>query len=550
MLKAKIKDFMGCASAEIDANKIALVLGHNGQGKTSSLLPIASALRGGTPLGLQKTKAGMLVKIGSGSASIILENDTSKVSVSWPKCERRSEGSDAPEGSDIAVGAVKFPLMSDKEKVELLRGILKCDPSKDDLCDALAEAGIGLKVRQIIWHNIETEGWDASLDRAKEKGRSLKSQWALIAGEAYGEKKGANWYPTGWENDLEGASAETLEAEVSTSRAELEFKIANQAVGEDELLRLREQAETLDSCREGFENSEKEVKLAETALKETNAERKKLPELPKYDLVCPHCGKPVAYQFGKLETVNQTLSLEDREALEQKILDADNAISKATRELSAAQHNRSISQENKKNAELAASKYNEKKDLNISCEEVDKSRNDVRKSEARLSAFNKYNEALRVHNGISENQVIINVLEPDGIRRLALEKGLSDFNTELEGLCHVACWGSVSIDGDMSINYNGRPYVLCSESEKFRAVVTLQIAIASYDGSHAVVIDAADILDNKGRTGLLKLLSKQSYYSFVGMMVAKYDAVPDLKKLGIGKKYWVEAGQCEEVYNG
>lgn len=550
MLKVKIKDFMGCASAEIEANKIALLLGHNGQGKTSALLPIASALRGSTPLGLQKTKAGMLVKIGSGSASIVLENETSKVSVSWPKCERRSEGADAPEGSDIAIGSVKFPLLNDKEKVELLRGILKCEPTRDNLCDTLAEAGIGLKVRQIIWHNVETEGWDASLDRAKEKGRSLKSQWALIAGEAYGEKKGANWYPTGWENDLEGASAETLEAEVSTSRAELEFKIANQAVGEDELLRLKEQAVTLDACIESLDNTEKEVKLAEAAIKEANTERKKLPDLPKYDLVCPHCGNPVAYQFGKLETVNQTLSSEDREALEQKILDADNAISKATRELSKLQHNRSLDQENKKNAELAASKYNNKKDLNISCEEVDKSRNDVRKAEARLSAFNKYNEAFRVHNGIVENQAIINVLEPDGIRRQALEQGLDNFNDELESLCRIAGWNSVSIDGDMSVNYSGRPYVLCSESEKFRAVVTLQVAIASYDGSHAVVIDAADILDNKGRSGFLKLLSKQDYCSFVGMMVAKHDAVPDLNKLGIGKKYWVESGKCEEVYNG
>ena len=66
--------------------------------------------------------------------------------------------------------------------------------------------------------------------------------------------------------------------------------------------------------------------------------RKKLPKLPNYDLVCPHCGKPVVYQFGKLEAIKQSLSAEEREKLEQQILDADNAVSKAERELNAAKH--------------------------------------------------------------------------------------------------------------------------------------------------------------------------------------------------------------------
>ena len=178
-----------------------------------------------------------------------------------------------------------------------------------------------------------------------------------------------------------------------------------------------------------------------------------------------------------------------------------------------------------------------------------RARNAVRKAETRLQSFNRYNEALRVHRNILENQAIINVLEPEGIRRRSLEKGLADFNGRLECLCHLAGWSDVCVDGDMSVNYAGRPFVICSESEKFRTVVTLQIAIAEYDGSAAVVIDAADILDNRGRAGLLKLLSHMSYCSFVGMMASKPTATPSLKKLKIGRKYWVEAGNCEEVYN-
>lgn len=549
-MKATIKNFMGCASAEVEASKIALILGLNGQGKTSTLLPIAAALRGGVPLGLQKTKAGMLVKTGAGAASVVLEEDGSKVEVFWPKCERRSEGVSAPEASDIAVGAVAFPAMADKDKVELLRDILKTDPVKQELCEALADAGLSEKVQEAVWHNIEAEGWDASLDRAKEKGRSLKSQWALIAGETYGEKKAASWFPQGWENDLETTSTEALEADVSLARADLEDKIANQAIGADELVRLQEKADGLADAEKECDDAAGKVTEAQKVLKEARAAREKLPKLPNYDLVCPHCGKPVVYQFGKLEAVKQSLSTEEREKLEQQILDADNAVSKAERELNTAKQNFILLDSALQAIKKAKDELEAKQGKTIQPAEVDEARNAVRKAETRLQSFNRYNEALRVHRNILENQAIINVLEPEGIRRRSLEKGLSDFNGRLEYLCYVAGWACVKVDGDMSVSYNDRPFVLCSESEKFRAKLTLQAAIAEYDGSHALVVDAADILDNKGRAGLLKLLAGQSYCSFVGMMAAKPSAAPDLKKLGIGRKYWVEAGNCEEVYNG
>lgn len=549
-MKAMIKDFMGCAQAEIEANKIALLLGHNGQGKTSSLLPISAALRGGVPLGMQKTKAGMLVKTGSGSASIVLENETSKISVSWPKCERRSEGPDAPEATDIAVGAIKFPLMTDKEKVELLRSILQCEPVEDDLRSALVEAGLNEKICQVVWHAVEVDGWDASLERAKDKGRSLKSQWGIIAGETYGEKKAASWFPVGWDNDLEGVSAESLETEVTIARADLDDKIANQALSDDELARLQQLADKIGELESAVVSKKNEISSKEIAVKNAENARKALPDMPNYDLKCPHCGKPLVYQFGKLEEIKQTISDAERAELEQKILDADNAVSKARRELASAQKELVLLQRESSEAVAAGKEYRAKKDKNISGQEVDDARNAVRKAEARLLAFNKYNEALRVHNSIVENQHIINVLEPEGIRRQSLEKGLADFNGRLECLCHIAGWKDVVIDGDMSVNYGGRPYVLCSESEKYRTVVTLQVAIAEADESDAVVVDAADILDNQGRTGLLKLLAKMSFVSFVGMTVTKPEATPNLKKLGVGTKYWVENGICEEIYNG
>ncbi|MBQ8465746.1 MAG: hypothetical protein IJ545_07045 [Alphaproteobacteria bacterium] len=550
MLKATVKNFMGCGDAEIVADKVAVLCGLNGQGKTSALLPIAAALRGGVPLGLQKTKAGMLIKTGAGAASIVLENETSKVSVSWPKCERRADGADAPEASDIAVGSLKFPFMPDKEKIELLRELVGCEPSQDECKKALLDAGISENVADIVWQNVTINGWDASLERAKEKGRSLKSQWGIIAGETYGEKKGANWFPTGWDNDLENAARETLEGEITAARAELEFKIANQAVSADELDRLAVEAEKIDDLKKALAEAEKDAEAKKKALADAEKEKAKLPELPKYDLICPHCGKPVAYQFGKLEAVKQTLSGEERDALDQKILDASNAVSKALRESGHANTQKALAEANLKKAEQAAAEYAQKKDLTVSAEEIDRAREAVHKAEERLSAFSKYHDAARIHNNIIENQKIIDVLAPEGIRRAALDAGLASFNADLDTICRAAGWRPVTVEGDMSVCYGDRPLVICSESEKFRAYVTLQILIAGLDHSTAVVIDAADILDSKSRAGLFKALSQQDFVSFVGLTVSKPDKIPSFKKLGIGRKYWIEAGQCEEVYNG
>lgn len=549
MLKATIKNFMGCADAEIVADKVAVLCGLNGQGKTSTLLPIAAALRGGVPLGLQKTKAGMLVKTGAGAASIILENETSKVSVSWPKCERRSDGADAPEASDIAVGSIKFPFIADKEKIELMRKLVGCEPSQEELTEAITDAGLPANIADIVWQNILINGWDASLERAKEKGRSLKSQWGILAGETYGEKKGANWFPNGWENDLENASREGLEGEVTAARAELEFKIANQAVSEDELDRLVAEAEKIEEFKKALEDAEADAKTKKQALDAAEVQKRRLPELPKYDLVCPHCKKPVTYQFGKLEAINQTLSVEEREAIEQKLLDANNAVLKALRESGHANSQVVFAKDNLKRAQHAASEYEKKKNFTVSCEEIDLAREAVRKAEARLTAFNKFHDAIRVHNNIIENQKIIDVLAPEGIRRVALERGLSRFNSDLADICRLAKWQPVTVDGDMSVCYGDRPLVICSESEKFRAYVTLQLLIAGMDHSCAVVIDAADILDSKSRSGLFKALSKQDFVSFVGLTVSSPDKIPSFKKLGIGRKYWIVNGVCEEVYN-
>jgi hypothetical protein len=179
--------------------------------------------------------------------------------------------------------------------------------------------------------------------------------------------------------------------------------------------------------------------------------------------------------------------------------------------------------------------------------DVDAMRTALRVAEADLKAFTQKTEADRLHRAVLGNQRIVNLLAPEGVRKQVLQRALGAFNEHMAAISDSCGWLPTTITHDLTVEYGGRPYSPnCSESEQFRARTTLQIAIAKLEGA-AVVIDGADVLDNAGRTGLFKGLHKLGMCAVVGMMANKQDAVPDLKAMGIGATYWIEAGVAKEV---
>lgn len=547
-MKAIIENFMGCRSAEIKAEKIALIIGMNAQGKTSSLLPVSLALSGhSVPPKMTKTNAGMLVHSGYATARVIVEADGSMTEINWPKCEVRSVGTNPPKSSEFASGLRDFISLDDKEKIEILRSILKCEPTEAETTELLVSQGIEKNVAALVWQNIDRDGWDASMERAREKGKSFKSQWDYLTGEHYGEKKAASWFPDGWESDLQTMSRETLEAAVTSMRAELEYKIANQALDEDELRRLEEEASKEVDLASEMERLSAELEKAEKDLAAVGDRLAKIPNIPTTGLPCPHCGKSILLDRGRLVSAETGISDEQKSKIEQARLDANNEHSFQVKRVSELRTSYVTVQASLKASQKAKADLDKKSEAVVSPDEIDRFREEERKAECRLSAFIKYTEALRLHQNVTQNQMIIDALSPSGLRRKALERGLDAFNDALSSICRKAGWADVCIQGDMTVLFNGRPYVLCSASEKMRASFTIQTAIAEYDGSDAVVIDATDILDPKGRGGMLRVLANAPFASFVGMMVPDKDKVPSLSNKKIGHVYWLDQGKCEEV---
>lgn len=139
---------------------------------------------------------------------------------------------------------------------------------------------------------------------------------------------------------------------------------------------------------------------------------------------------------------------------------------------------------------------------------------------------------------------IAQALAPDGIQADLLVEALGPINARLAQSSADAAWPVVAIDRDMAITYGaGRPYALCSESERWRADAMLAEAIAHVSGTGLLVLDRVDVLDLQGRSDLFAWLDVLAETGEVhsALLFATLKAPP----AGLGERVqveWIEAG--------
>ena len=546
-MRVEVKNFMGCEKAEVELDKAALICGMNHQGKSSFLKALSAALTGeAVPLGLKKTDCGMLVKVGSTGASVKVQNDDFEtVSINWPKAEIMTDGKNPPATTKMAAGLESLVDMKEKERSEFIRELVKCNPNKKDLEEFLGERGCtNEKLIEKVWMFIEQDGFEASHKRACDTGRSLKNQWSDVTGEAYGSQKAETWQPSGWNSSLIDLSKETLETQLTAARAELEDMIARQAVDtskKDEYEKLADET-SLKVARDNAKICQDNVKSYEKELIEAENLRNKLSAKVE-EQHCPHCGGLLKIVAGKVSI------LEEQPDNSEKISELNNKISElkeSVKEYDVKYLKYYQEVRDRENAIAKLAEINKSSAGNVTPLDIDKKRNQIKQIEDNIRAFNEKTESDRLKNNIKENQLIIDALDMSGIRKKSTEKGLDSFNANLEDVCTLAGWPKVSINHDMSIELDGRPYVLLSESEKYRVRITLQISIAKLQKADIIILDGAEILDKNGKNGMFKVLLQYKIKAFIGMMFSDITKVPNMGKFGI-KSYWVEKGNFKEI---
>lgn len=559
-MKISVKGFRGIESAVIEAAPLALLCGVNHSGKSSVCLAVAAALTGnpmpylktdkdGKPVNVfTKSQSGILVRAGLDKGSVSIESDTGRTTITWPDLEYKTDGG-APHASVYATGLISVVDLNDKARSAYLSSLLGTEPSKLDLENTFP--GFSSDGIEKIWSSISINGWDLAHKNAKEIGAKIKGSWELTTNDRYGATKAAGWLPQGWDESLASLSVETLESLLAGHRQALETAVAGAAVDGHEIGRLR----AIVAAADGVSDHKPDLVVAKKAHADAMTARDALPPAgkPSETIPCPHCEKPLII-VGQTIQAPMTAQLSKAEyAKRSKTLDAAIAkVQSARVKVEAVEQKIALQVLQAKQADDAMAKLAEiEAKPGTSQETLNLAREDVRISEENLRLFTTKTTADRMHASIERNQIIIDALAPDGLRKVKLVKAIEEFNAALKTLCDPAGFKAVSVDEAMDIRYGGRHYTLLSASEQYRVRSILQVAIAIMDGSQVVIFDGADVLDSGGREGLFTLLNvivpKRIKAAIVAMTFSKPGLVPDLHGAGIGRSYWIQNGRSEEM---
>lgn len=326
-MQITIKNYRGCATADLTLNNIALVAGRNHSGKSSIAQAVAAALtQNPAPVdGVNKSGARQLLRDGEKRGSAKITTDAGSVTVNWPGGSVSTDDT-PPHASAMACGLTSLVDMKPAQAATTLVEILRALPTRDDLQAALPDTDAA--VINAIWQKIESEGWDAAHKRAIQRGQEYKGAWEHVTGERWGAQKAADWQAGGGHPDapeggwaalverltaeIESAVAHNATAEsVARQRAELEAAAQGPTEAPD-VAAIESELETAISNRAGDQGQRERLERivadgesvdlaaatercenADAALASTQAELDALPA--HVDTVapvpCPHCGE-------------------------------------------------------------------------------------------------------------------------------------------------------------------------------------------------------------------------------------------------------------------
>lgn len=537
-MQIKIRNYRGIETAEIALAPIALVAGINGAGKTSIAQAVAAALTRNAAIvdGVTKAAASQLLRDGAKRGQCAITTDGGSVAANWPGASISADGEAPPHASAIACGLECIAELKPKDAAAALQAALHADPTRQELREALVKAGARQELADAVAVKVEAEGYDAGYKRAQSRATELKGQWELITSERWGAAKAEGWQAGALPQD---ADLEALEAAATAADQALEQAIADQSADAAHVARLREQVKAGDAAAKTVDKLDAARAKARTKAEEAVAAYAALPaaETTEETVPCPHCGAHVVIRgrtlvepSGGPDEAENAARIEAKTEANAEIARTRKAAEEADR--AAADAHRAVQERARALAALDDIKTD-----GTSAEDVAQARQAAQEAHAAVRAIETTAAAGEKHRAIVEMLAVADVLAPTGIRQAALEEAMRDLHAQMTDLSARAGWGEIAIGEDLAVTYGGRPYRLLSASEQFRTRVVMQVALAMRDGSSAVIIDAADILDRQGRNGLFGLLDGLSVPALVTMTMSRREDVPQLGRLG--NSYWI-----------
>lgn len=549
-----VSDFRGCREAKIECAQIALIGGDNEAGKSSIAQAVAAALTGqaiADRFNIARKDIKLLIRRGASTGKVTLRGAEGTAEISYPDGKLVTTGTHPPQASAVAAGLTSLLDLTKKEdRATMLAPYLKAEPNRDDINRELSEDFDDDSIAS-IWKKITEDGWDQTHRGWTTARTKASGAWEEITGENFGSAKAQNWRPEGFDEMLLDISKEQHKTNLAEERQSLETALANHAVDESELTRLRALVEALPARQKA--DADAKTGLATAVAREVKARAHReacLPPSTGGGTPCPHCGKPfIVVTKGPATTYEKFEALPDVENKRRQMAIATHAgdLSNAEAQLNQAKSIAANAAASLAEAERARDTIANAGTNSGSAAQVQAARGRVVVMEQDLAAFTKVTKATGAYERWADADRIAKMLAPDGLRAKKLTEALETWNLFLSQICQQAEWPIVYLNDDFSGVYHETPYSLGADSGRMRARIVLQMAMARTDGSDMMVIDGADMLNLDGRQSLIEVLYAMDIPTVVCMTLANASRVPDLTAAEMGRSYWIEAGRARPV---
>jgi len=528
-------NFLGARAVDVKLTRpVALFAGHNGAGKSSIQEAVRMALTGETVrVGLKK-EYGTLVSEGQEAGFVEVhgvvahEDDGIAYTVVLPG--GKGMHSDLP-ALPYVLDAQRFARLDPNERRAFLFGLMGLKTDGPAVRERLLAKGCDAAKIEAVAPFLRA-GFDAAQKEAQGRARECKAQWkTTTGGEAYGSVKAASWQaakPGVKADDLAQARADLVavenEIEAETKRlGELQGRARQVAAQMAKLEGLRQQAGMYARIADRLGRDEASLKEMEAKVEATRAKAGLKPEQSTAPHPCPHCGGMLLIHDGKPEEWHE-------ETLPHYDVEAAAALPEYERALKLMQ---SAVANSKRDLDAADSAARTLKELEDDAGEPEGEATDIGALEQRIAAIKHHRgnhqaairlmeeaerraaeadektaKAAALHQDVQAWEAISDALAPDGIPGEMLAEALEPINERLVRSAGDAEWDRIEIASDMQIiaALHERPYVLLSESEKWRADAMIAEAIAHLSGVRLLVLDRFDVLDLKGREDLIAWL--------------------------------------------
>jgi hypothetical protein len=545
-----IRNVMGARHVDlVPRTPIVLIGGDNGQGKSSIQEAVRMAFRGETFRVSLKKEYPQLVSEGAKNGTVLVETDDGKAGFVVPSGSHSIEGGIALDPNP-ALPFVLDPrafmkLPADERRTFLFR-LTKSEITEAKLRKLLAEAECAEDlVAETIPLLKSITGFPAAAKFAGEKSTEAKGAWRGVTGETYGSKKGEGWTAVKPEVDEAAIAAalkerdamETHLREVQQTLADLRAQRNTYDKDSEQRVRAEELAATLPRLRAKLAVDKTTLLEMEARVGELKALAGDAPKVglehdfaravefalealgddPRQSIqaTVKQLNEPFNAYVKKYGLPSNTSGdAEARENLpkyEALLTTARNTVQNTERAILTAEHAETRTkdeplpfvsdiriQEAAQHVEGVQAEYRKIDDKLVELQMAKRAADE---------ADDKTQRAAKHHRDVAEWAKLATQFGPDGIPAQILAQALRPFNAALRSSATKTNWRQPTINADMSVTAEGRPYSLLCESEKWRVNAMIAEAISDLSGLGMLVLDRVDVLGNKARIELLVWLT-------------------------------------------